>query len=104
MTNPCRLPLKPRVLASALESLLGLKPLARVYDGRPQNCDPFEFLDYALDALGIDIAIDEEALLEEIPKTGPVLIVANHPLGGLEGMAIAKVIGQVPARSAGADE
>ena len=44
--------------------------------------------------MGIDIAIDEEALLEEIPKTGPVLIVANHPLGGLEGMAIAKVIGK----------
>ena len=94
MTNPCRLPLKPRVLASALESLLGLKPLAKVYDSRPPNCDPFEFLDHALDALGIDIAIDEEELLEEIPKTGPVLIVANHPLGGLEGMAIAKVIGK----------
>ena len=94
MTNPCRLPLKPRVLASALESLLGLKPLARVYDGRPPNCDPFEFLDHALDALGIDIAINEEELLDEIPKTGPVLIVANHPLGGLEGMAIAKVIGK----------
>ena len=94
MTNPCRLPLKPRILASALESLMGLKPLAKVYDGRPPNCDPFEFLDYTLDALGIDIAIDEEALLEEIPKTGPVLIVANHPLGGLEGMAIAKVIGK----------
>ena len=94
MTNPCRLSLKPRILASALESLMGLKPLAKVYDGRPPNCDPFEFLDYTLDALGIDIAIDEEALLEEIPKTGPVLIVANHPLGGLEGMAIAKVIGK----------
>ena len=94
MTNPCRLPLKPRIVASALESLLGLKPLARVYDGRPPDCDPFEFLDHALDALGIDIAIHEEELLEEIPKTGPVLIVANHPLGGLEGMAIAKVIGQ----------
>ena len=94
MTNPCRLPLRPRVLASALESLLGLKPLARVYDDRPPNCDPFEFLDHALDALGIDIAIDAEKLLDEIPKTGPVLIVANHPLGGLEGMAIAKVIGK----------
>lgn len=94
MTNPCRLPLKPRVLASALESLLGLRPLAKVYDSRPPNCDPFEFLDYTLDALGIDIAIDDEALLEEVPKSGAVLIVANHPLGGLEGMALAKVIGK----------
>ena len=94
MTNPCRLPLKPRALASALENLLGLKSLARIYDGSPPNLNPFEFLDYALNALGIDIAINEEALLDEIPKTGPVLVVANHPLGGLEGMAIAKVVGK----------
>ncbi|HBW83464.1 MAG TPA: hemolysin [Gammaproteobacteria bacterium] len=94
MTNPCRLPLKPRVLASALESLLGLKPLAKVYDRRPRDLSPFEFLDYALEALGVDIAIDQAGLLEEIPRDGPVLIVANHPLGGLEGMAIAKVIGK----------
>ena len=94
MTNPCRLPLKPRVLASALESLLGLKPLAKVYDRRPRDSSPFEFLDYALEALGVDIAIDQAGLLEEIPRNGPVLIVANHPLGGLEGMAIAKVIGK----------
>ena len=33
--------------------------------------------------------------LEEIPRTGPVLIVANHPLGGLEGVAISKVISDV---------
>ena len=94
MTNPCLLPLKPRALASALENLLGLKSLARIYDGSPPNLNPFEFLDYALNALGIDIAINEEALLDEIPKTGPVLVVANHPLGGLEGMAIAKVVGK----------
>ena len=94
MTNPCRLPIKPRFVASAVESVLGLKPLARIYDDRPLNLDPFQFLDYSLDALGIDIAIENEALLEDIPKTGPVLIVANHPLGGLEGMAIAKVIGK----------
>jgi putative hemolysin len=94
MTNPCRLPIKPRFVASAIESALGLKPLAKIYDERPLNLDPFQFLDYSLDALGIDIDIENEALLADIPKTGPVLIVANHPLGGLEGMAIAKVIGK----------
>ncbi|MCG8415203.1 MAG: lysophospholipid acyltransferase family protein [Pseudomonadales bacterium] len=95
MTNPCRLPIKPRFIASLLESVLGLKPLAKIYDDRPLGLDPFQFLEYALDALGVTIEIENPEILEDIPKEGPVLIVANHPLGGLEGMAIAKVIGEV---------
>lgn len=95
MTNPCRLPVKPRILASLLESALGLKPLGKIYDDRPLGLDPFQFLDYALDALGVTIELENPEILEDIPKQGPVLIVANHPLGGLEGMAIAQVIGRV---------
>ncbi len=95
MTNPCRLPVKPRILASLLERALGLHTLGKIYDETPRGLDPFQFLDETLDALGVNIEIENPELLEEIPKSGPVLIVANHPLGGLEGMAIAKVIGKV---------
>ncbi len=95
MTNPCRLPIRPRPLAALLESALGLRPLGKIYEDRPHGLDPVQFLDYALDALGVSIDIANEAFLEDIPKTGPVLIVANHPLGGLEGMAIARVIARV---------
>lgn len=95
MTNPCKLPIRPRPIAAVLESLLGLRPLGDIYDGRPANLNPIEFLDYSLDALGVTIELGNEELLEEIPKTGPVLIVANHPLGGLEGMAIAREIARV---------
>lgn len=95
MTNPCRLPIKPRFLASLIERALGLSPLGKIYDDRPLDLDPFQFLDYTLDALGVTIDIENPEILEDIPKEGPVLIVANHPLGGLEGMAIANVIGRV---------
>lgn len=95
MTNPCRLPVKPRVLASLLERMLGLNTLGKIYDEAPRGLDPFQFLDYSLDALGVSIEIENPELLEDIPKTGPVLIVANHPLGGLEGMALAREIGRV---------
>ena len=95
MTNPCRLPIRPRPIAALLEIVLGLRPLAAVYDGRPANANPIEFLDYALKALGVTIDLKNKECLEEIPKTGPVLIVANHPLGGLEGMAIAREIARV---------
>lgn len=94
MTNPCRLPIKPRFLASVLEKALGLGRLAYIYDERPPNCSAYEFLDHSLNALGITLQIENGEQLLEIPKTGPVLIVANHPLGGLEGVAIAKVIAQ----------
>lgn len=94
MTNPCRLPIKPRLLASALEMALGLDRLADIYDARPPNATAYEFLAHSLDALGIKIQTENAEQLLEIPKTGPVLIVANHPLGGLEGVAIAKVIAE----------
>lgn len=94
MINPCRLPIKPRLLASVLEKALGLDRLADIYDARPPNCSAYEFLGHSLNALGITIQTEHEERLLEIPKTGPVLIVANHPLGGLEGVAIAKVIAE----------
>ncbi|MEQ8314332.1 MAG: lysophospholipid acyltransferase family protein [Gammaproteobacteria bacterium] len=95
MTNPCRLPIKPRFLAAFVERILGLHTLGKVWDETPRGLDPFQFLDHTLDALGVSIDIENPEFLEDIPKTGPVLIVANHPLGGLEGMALAKVIGTV---------
>lgn len=95
MTNPCRLPVKPRILASVLESILGLKPLARIWDEIPRGLEPYPFLVQSLEKLGVEVSIENPEMLEEIPRTGPVLIVANHPLGGLEGIALAKVIMEV---------
>ena len=95
MTNPCRLPFKPRIISSLLERALGLHPLGKIYDARPPDSTPYEFLKYSLDALGVSIEVKNAVNLDDIPREGPVLIVANHPLGGLEGMAIAKVIAEV---------
>lgn len=93
MTNPCRLPVKPRALAALLERALGLNPLGRIYDRRPRaGMSPADFLDYSLGALGVTLDVAQRENLAEVPASGPVLIVANHPLGGLEGMAIARVL------------
>ena len=95
MTNPCRLPFKPRIISAVLEKALGLDRLAAIYDARPTDSTPREFLQYTLDALGVSLDLHNEHNLDEIPRTGPLLIVANHPLGGLEGVAIAKVIADI---------
>ncbi len=57
------------------------------------------------DKMGLDflkaVLIDELKLkievhgLENIPKTAGVIIAANHPLGGIDGMAFMHVVGQV---------
>ncbi|TXZ86632.1 hemolysin, partial [Vibrio cholerae] len=33
--------------------------------------------------------------VEQIPTQGPVVIVANHPLGAIEGVILADLVGQV---------
>ncbi len=45
-------------------------------------------------AYGQKVEFDSR-LLESIPKNGPLLIASNHPLNGVEGIAIAAMISQV---------
>lgn len=92
MTNPCRLPFKPRAVSVMLEGVLGLDRLGAIYDARPSGTTPPEFLKYTLEALGVSLELANGAALDAIPRSGPLLIVANHPLGGLEGVAIAQVL------------
>lgn len=48
----------------------------------------------ALDVMGIELLTPQDQL-DRIPKTGPVVIVANHPHGLVDGMIMAELIGRV---------
>ncbi len=48
----------------------------------------------ALDTMGISLTTPKEQI-NRIPKTGPVIIVANHPHGLVDGMVLAELIGRV---------
>jgi acyltransferase-like protein len=53
-----------------------------------------EFWGAALKVMGIDLTTPA-AQFNNIPKSGPVVVVANHPHGMVDGMILAELIGRV---------
>ncbi len=54
----------------------------------------FEFVDSVLDYFDFDYTVSSTDL-ENIPSSGKVVIVANHPLGGLDALCLLRLISQV---------
>ena len=83
-------PVKRAVFAAArpvLERALGLSEIARRYRSRPACVDLPEFTAWALREFGAVVRIDP-ADRARIPVIGPALVVANHPFGAVEGIAL----------------
>ena len=92
VASPFKLPLRNRWLASLLERALGLSTLSKCYESAVGKADTQAFLLAVLDYLGVRLnAVDPQNTLGQLPD-GPLLIVANHPLGGLEGVAITQLL------------
>ena len=52
------------------------------------------FFTQALDVMGIEVTTPAEQVLK-IPATGPLVVIANHPHGLVDGLVMAELIGQV---------
>ena len=79
-----------------MERALGLPSLNDLYtqinafdSGRERY-----FADKALEVMPLALKLNEEAL-DAIPRTGPLVVVANHPFGGIEGVILASLIRRV---------
>lgn len=54
----------------------------------------FEFVDAVLDYFDFDYTASSNDL-QNIPTTGKVVIIANHPLGGLDALCLLKLVGSI---------
>ena len=54
----------------------------------------FDFVDAVLDYFDFDYTVSSSDL-QNIPTTGKVVIIANHPLGGLDALCLLRLVGQV---------
>lgn len=96
VTSPFRLPRKTPfgVGEHVAEWATGLKKLDQFYAARPVGGDVPTFLRYALETLGIHYSV-KQGSLGQIPAIGATVVVANHPLGCVEGVILAELLGRV---------
>jgi putative hemolysin len=94
--SPFRLPRKTPfgIGESVVEWATGLSTLDSLYQQDALPEDSFEFMQEALARIGTQYQIDHGSL-DNVPTEGSVLIVANHPFGGIEGIILASLISLV---------
>lgn len=75
----------------AIERLLGLHRLQRLYAAMDRVEKGGQVFDRMLAALKVTHQADPEEL-RRIPREGPVVVVANHPYGGIDGMILGSIL------------
>ena len=87
-------PLSNKIIRS-LERATGQPKISRLYfDYVSENLHPSHFWSDALDRLGISINLQREQNAQ-IPKTGRVVAVSNHPYGVIDGLVLCALMAEV---------
>jgi putative hemolysin len=79
--------------ATFLMYILRFNKLNKIYE-EIANKEGIEFIDEIVRILEFRIELDENEL-KRIPAEGPLIVVANHPLGGFDGLLLIKYISMV---------
>jgi putative hemolysin len=88
-------PWAKRLVIRAIERATGQPYLKWLYEQHRADPVPGEsFWDSAVRRLELKIVCNEDALMR-LPKSGPLVIVANHPFGVLDGVVMGHLIARV---------
>lgn len=73
-----------------LMKTLKITTLNKIYD-RNKHLTDLDFLNAILEEFQIEFEIDPEEL-KRLPKKGPYITISNHPLGGIDGILLLKLM------------
>ena len=82
-----------KMISCTVMGLLGLNKLNSLYDGLSQYKGSQVAAKY-IELLNIKIEAAQEEL-DNIPKSGPLVFVSNHPTGTLDGLILIHLLSQV---------
>ncbi|MEM7612058.1 MAG: lysophospholipid acyltransferase family protein [Pseudomonadota bacterium] len=81
--------------APFIDRLLGIHHLDDFYQRHAlADLPAHTFASNAIDALGVTVD-DQPLMASRLPTDGPVIIVANHPHGGIEGLVMVKLLARL---------
>ena len=83
-----------RLVKRPIESVSGLRAADGIYARAWKMPKEIPFCDRVLQAVGVRTDFAEDELLK-VPKEGPVVVVANHPFGGIEGVILLSLLRRV---------
>lgn len=79
------------LLRQPLDRMLGLRECNRIYTTLMNQTDPHLFMRAAMTHLNIHPDLSDSDR-KHVPSKGPVVVVANHPFGGIEGILLADLL------------
>lgn len=83
-----------RLLRRPVAAVLHLDEANRRYARIMERTEPEDFLERALNELGVRYEVTPEQLAC-IPPSGPLIVVSNHPHGALDGLTLTRVVRRV---------
>lgn len=89
--RPTRIEAIDAALTGLLDRVSGLARIDRLYRQLPPSSDDRDFLQRVLDLLAIEVEVSARDLAH-VPRQGPVVVVANHPFGAIEGVIMARLL------------